>query len=270
MNEEHELIPIEQQTLLFYGKPIIVVRLPDGRPGVVVRFFCENMQIDTQAQLQRIRRTEVIAEDLVTMQIVTEGGMQKMAVLVLHSVPFWLAGIDPNRVREEIRSDVLRYQKEVVDVLYTWAAAPKAIATPDKIVPSEPAQPAPDAGALVWAEYHRQMAAFYEWKAAIDTRIDFLEGWQGQVETRLEGLEAISDLIPDILERLGPETLTLDHQNQVKYYVSQLSKATNQHPSTIYSSLYTAFSVPRYQDLPESEWNKVERWFKAQLERKRK
>ena len=102
MNEEHELIPIEQQTLLFYGKPIIVVRLPDGRPGVVVRFFCENMQIDTAAQLQRIRRTEAIAEDLITMQITTEGGTQKMAVLVLHSVPFWLAGIDPKRVREEI------------------------------------------------------------------------------------------------------------------------------------------------------------------------
>ncbi len=84
------------------------------------------------------------------------------------------------------------------------------------------------------------------------------------------GHEAITDLIPDILERLGPETLTPEHQNRVKYYVSQLSKATNQHPSIIYSSLYTAFSVPRYQDLPESEWDKVEHWFKVQLERKRK
>jgi len=270
VNEEHELIPIEQQTLLFYGKPIIVVRLPDGQPGVVVRFFCENMQIDTAAQLQRIRRTEAIAENLVTMQIATEGGTQKMAVLVLHSVPFWLAGIDPKRVREEIRPEVLRYQKEVVDVLYAWASAPKAIAAPAKMVPAEPMQPAPDASALAWAEYHRQMVAFYEWKAATDTRIDLLEGWQGHVETRLEGLEAITDLIPDILERLGPETLTPEHQNLVKYYVSQLSKATNQHPSTIYSSLYTAFSVPRYQDLPESEWDKVEHWFKVQLERKRK
>ena len=31
MSDEQEFIPIEQHTLTFYGKPIIVVRLPDGR-----------------------------------------------------------------------------------------------------------------------------------------------------------------------------------------------------------------------------------------------
>jgi len=49
VSEYQELIPIEQHTLTFYGKPIIVVRLPDGRPGVVLRFLCENLHIDTNA-----------------------------------------------------------------------------------------------------------------------------------------------------------------------------------------------------------------------------
>ena len=49
MNEEQDLLPVEQQTLTFYGKPIVVVRLPGGRPGVVLRFLCENLQIDTAA-----------------------------------------------------------------------------------------------------------------------------------------------------------------------------------------------------------------------------
>ena len=79
MNEEQELIPIEQQTLTFYEKPIVVVRLPDGRPGVVIRFLCENLQIDAAAQIARIRRTEAIAEDLVSVQVETDGGYQKMA-----------------------------------------------------------------------------------------------------------------------------------------------------------------------------------------------
>src|SRR2546423_7916827 len=102
LSEEQELIPIEQQTLIFYGKPIVVIRLPDGRPAIVLRFFCENLQLETRAQIRRIQRTEAIIDDLAYARVDTEGGPQRMAVLVLHGVPFWLAGIDPTRVREEV------------------------------------------------------------------------------------------------------------------------------------------------------------------------
>ena len=98
------------------------------------------------------------------------------------------------------------------------------------------------------------MVAVLEWQRDI-------QQWQGSVESRLESLEEVTSLIPEILDRLPPVTFTPAHQNLVKYYVSQLSKASGKHPGTIYSSLYTAFSVPRYQDLPESEWEHVERWF---------
>ncbi len=73
-----------------------------------------------------------------------------MAMLVLHAVPFWLAGIDPKRVREEIRPDIIRYQREVVDVLYAWAQSPKA--SLPHLVPAEqiiqPITPSQDASAL--------------------------------------------------------------------------------------------------------------------------
>src|SRR2546422_3675748 len=154
LNEEQDFLPIEQQTLTFYGKPIVVVRLPDGQPGVVLRFLCDNLQIDTAAQTQRIRRTEAIAEDLVFAQVETDGGSQKMAVLILHAVPFWLAGIDPKRVREEIRPEILRYQREGGDVLYTWAQSPKEGAAPARLVPGEQITktvgPADDAGLDAW------------------------------------------------------------------------------------------------------------------------
>jgi hypothetical protein len=88
VNNEQELIPIEQHSLTFYGKPIIVVRLPDGRPGVVLRFLCENLQIDTNAQVQRIQRSEAMAEDLVFTRVETPGGAQRMATLVLRSIAY--------------------------------------------------------------------------------------------------------------------------------------------------------------------------------------
>lgn len=112
--ESQELIPIEQQTIIFYGKPIVVVRLPDGRPGVVLRYLCDNLQLDSGAQVARIKRTEAITDDLVYAQVQTDGGPQIMPTLVLHATPFWLAGIDPKRVREEVRPEILRYQPKLL------------------------------------------------------------------------------------------------------------------------------------------------------------
>jgi hypothetical protein len=267
LSQEQELVPIEQQTLLFYGKPIVVVRLPDERPAVVLRFLCENLQIDTAAQVARIRRTEAIADDIVSVQVQTDGGPQSMMALQLRAVPFWLAGIDPKRVRDEIRPDIIRYQREVVDVLYAWAQSVKV--APTALVPSEPMiqirpiPPADDASLNEWRQYHRQMVAWIDWQ------VD-MEQWRTSVENRLEGVEAMTGLIPEILERLGPQTLTPQHQQQVRAYVQQLNKVTGKHSATIYNDLYTAFSVPRYQDLPESDWEQVERWFKVQLERAKK
>ncbi len=224
------------------------------------------MQINTAGQQQRIQRTEAISNDLVYVQVETEGGFQKMAALVLHAVPFWLAGIDPKRVREDIRPEILRYQREAVDVLYAWASTPKAIAAPPNLVPSEPvtepARPAPDASLADWREYHFRIAAVLEWQMDIET-------WRGSVESRLEGLEAITDLIPDILERLGPELITIEHQRSVQGLVKRLHDATGKAFGTIYDELKTAFDVPRYQELKEQDWDKVLNWFNVQLKGKR-
>lgn len=264
MSEEQNLVPIEQQTIQFYGKPLIVVRLPDGRPAVAIRPFCDNLQIDATAQIARIRRTEVLAPDLVSVQIETTSGVQSMNALILHGVPFWLAGIDTKRVKdEEIRAEILRYQREVVDVLYAWASAPRAIEASQKLVPAEPitqpAAPEPGATRDVWLRYHQQMIAFLEWQAEV-------ENWQGSIETRIEGIEA---LIPDILDRLPPMTITPAHQRQVQLLVDQLHDLTGKPHATIHGDLKTAFGVPRYQDLPESDWPAIENWFRVQMERAR-
>ena len=272
-----ELItPAEQRALLFYGKPIIVVRLPDGRPAVVLRPFCENMQIDTNGQVKRIRRTEAIADDLISGVRVErpaeEGGPQAMAVLVLRAVPFWLAGIDPKRVREEIRPDILRYQREVVDVLYAWAQTsktPAAVAEGQTsyLVPAEPVTTPlkPEQGGTLeqWREYYLRMAAVIEWQMDV-------EQWRGSIEARLEGVEAMTGLIPEILGRLGPETISTQQQRQVQVYVQQLSKATGKHPATIHEELKTAFERSSYRELRADEWPQVVHWFTVQIEQAKK
>jgi P22_AR N-terminal domain len=267
--ESQALIPSVQDTIIFHDKPLIVVRLPDGRPGVVLRWICENLHLGPAAQVERIKRTEVIADDLVYVQVETGGGFQNMPTLVLDSVPYWLATIDTRRMGKDdpTRLEILEYQRRAVAALFAWAQSPKAIGTPAGLVPAEqitkPTTPADDAGMDAWRAYYQQMILWIDWQHDI-------EQWRGSVESRLEGLEEVSNLIPEILERLGPQTLTPEHQQAIHDYADQLHELTGKPYPTIWSSLKTAFRVAKYADIPELDWPRVVKWFQAQLEQKRK
>jgi len=95
-----------------------------------------------------------------------------------------------------------------------------------------------------------------------------IEAWRGSVESRLEGLEEVTNLIPEILERLGPQTLAADHQRAVQKYVQQLHELTGISYGMIYDRLKTAFTVPRYADIPDLDWQQVVQWFERQLEQR--
>lgn len=230
--------PIEQHIIDFYGKPLEVVRLPNGEPGVVLNRLCENMGLERRAQLRRIRRTKAIAVGLTSVRIATPGGPQVVSVLTLKVTPAWLFGIDANRVKPEMQPEIERYQAECVDVLYRWAATPR-LEEPAGMVNAEPMvqpeRPGQVASREQWRKYFLQMVAFTDWQIS-------MEQWQGSVEGRLESIEAI---IPVILEQLPPPTITVRHQNDVKHYVIELSKATNKHPQTIWSMVYATFHVPQ-------------------------
>ncbi len=202
----------------------------------------------------------------------TESGLQRAHVLALRSVPYWLTGIDAKRTWPELREEIIRYQKEAVDVLYSWAQSPRVLPTPTtRLVPAEaPAKPiAPQAGTSYeeWITYHQQMTQWYLQMQEVESRLQIVEHRQNEFEDRIESLEAITDLIPEILERLGPETLTPEHQRDMQVYVRRLSQASGKHPNTIHEDLKTAFHKPRYQGLLEDEWPQVENWFKIQIER---
>ena len=267
--ETQALIPLVQDTILFNGRPLVVVRLPDGRPGVVLRWICENLHISSAAQVERIKRTEVIADDLVYVRVQTDGGPQIMPTLILHAAPYWLATIDTRRMDKDDprRLEILNYQRNAVDALYAWAQAPKALATPTNLVPAEqiskPSPPIEGADLGAWREYHRQMVLWFDWQHDI-------EAWRGSVESRLEGLEEVTDLIPEILERLGPHTLTPEHQHAVQKYVQQMHELTGKPYGTLYESLKAAFGVPKYADIPDQDWPRVVQWFRVQLEPWRK
>ena len=260
---ESVLEPIEQEVLTFYGKPLVVIRLADGTPAVVFNHLCENMGLERTAQARRIRRKKSLTKGFFSAHIETPNrGQQVVIVLTLRSVPGWLFGLEPGNVDENKGVDIERYQDECMEVLYQWASTPRLSAPPDLVSEQPIEKPVmPEKGAALeqWREYYQRMAAFTDWQLSIET-------WRGGVEERLESIEA---LIPEILERLPETTITPAHQNMVKYYVSQIHKATDKPYATIYSALYTSFQVPTYTSLREDEWDKIEQWLKKQLTKAR-
>jgi hypothetical protein len=142
------------------------------------------------------------------------------------------------------------------------------------------AQPAADAPAALWARYHRQMAALYERQASYDQQLTLIDAQivehdqaladhslqLGEVQSRLESLEATQrELLPELLERLRPPTLTPEHQAAVRAGVGRLHEAGMTYGAA-YAELGRAFQVASYRDIPESRWDEVAAWFRQRME----
>ncbi len=152
------------------------------------------------------------------------------------------------------------------------SALPEARAIVPAEPVTEPIKPAEDAPDEEQAAYFEHLAAWALWRAA-----QYNRQWRGQVQAQLESLQtqfeagkAVTDLIPEIITRLGPEKISPTQQGLVRGYVKQLEKVSGKPYQTIYDELRMAFGPARYQDLLAEDWPKVEAWFKTQIDRARK
>jgi hypothetical protein len=83
---ERAIVPAEQATIRFYGCEIIAVRLPDGRIAAALRSMCDALQLERYSQVRRIR-DDVLADQLVPVQVETAGGPQPMEMLTAWAIP---------------------------------------------------------------------------------------------------------------------------------------------------------------------------------------
>src|SRR5690348_3050838 len=178
----------------------------------------------------------------------------------------WLARVGARRLEEVTRP------LDAAGVSQTIAATPK---------------PALDAPALAWAEYHEQLAALYRRQAAYEARLAYVDATLGglsarldthdeqlhdhdeqigELHTRLEGMEEVTRLVPEILQRLGPQPLTPAHQATIKHQATRLHELSGLAYATIYGDLNAAFHVARYADIADARWPEIVAWFKARID----
>jgi len=134
-------------------------------------------------------------------------------------------------------------------------------------------KPAKDAPAVVWAKYHEHLAALYYRQAAYEEQLRVIDATLtehteqlGELHSRIESLEAGQRLLPEILERLGPQTLSPEHQATVKAMATRLHELAGYSFATIYGDLNAAFHVGRYSDIPDAQWAEVAAWLQARID----
>lgn len=101
----------------FNGANLLACQREDGKVFVVLKRFCDELGIDSNAQSQRIRRDEVLSEGACKINVPSDGGYQATMMLDLDYLSLWLTGVKINQCREEIRPYLKEFKLKAKDVL---------------------------------------------------------------------------------------------------------------------------------------------------------
>ena len=151
---------------------------------------------------------------------------------------------------------------------------------PSESLPAQPVAPAADAPREAWRTYYRGMLAWLDWLDDDDrwqnlTEVQLHEHEErlrdhdqqiGELHSRVESNEELSRVLAEALARLGPQTLTPEHQATVKHQATRLHELTGRAYATIYGDLNAAFHVARYTDIADARWPELAAWFKTRIE----
>jgi prophage antirepressor-like protein/phage anti-repressor protein len=136
----------ELMSVAFHGRTLFSFK-HQGEVYVAMKPLVESMGLQWEAQLKRIKRNPILFEGMSMTDIPTVGGTQTVAALPLKLLNGWLFGIDTSRIKENIREDIINYQRECYDVLYRYwhglESVPRLSIQPAPIHPADTPEHAP-------------------------------------------------------------------------------------------------------------------------------
>lgn len=107
------------QCVPFHGYELLTLQL-DGKPHVVMKPIVEGIGLAWQRQAAKLTEHPVFAGSIIKMVIETPAGPRNALCLPLELFPAWLALLNPNKVRPEIRDRLALFQKESFDALAAY------------------------------------------------------------------------------------------------------------------------------------------------------
>ncbi|MEI7006032.1 phage antirepressor N-terminal domain-containing protein, partial [Pectobacterium parmentieri] len=109
----------------FHGQPIITAMVA-GIAYVAMKPIVENIGVDWSGQMAKLKnqRGKFGCRDISTP---TNGGFQKMLCIPLRKLNGWLFSINPEKVRDDIREKLIKYQEECFTVLHEYWTKGEAV-----------------------------------------------------------------------------------------------------------------------------------------------
>lgn len=94
----------------------------DGREQLVaVKPVCEILGVDAKSQREKIEEHPLFSSvRVLSPSTGADGKTYEMVCLPLRYFPSWLFSINPNNVKEEVRENLMEYQKKCNDILYDY------------------------------------------------------------------------------------------------------------------------------------------------------
>ncbi|MCB8943569.1 MAG: ORF6C domain-containing protein [Ardenticatenaceae bacterium] len=239
-----ELAPVEQKQVLFYEDEVTAVRMADGTVYVPIRPLCDYLGVSWQGQHRRITDDLVMSEVVMSVNVTLTDiepnsrrpHSSEMLCLPLDYLNGWLFGINPKRVKDEAREQVLRYQRECYRVL--------ADAFQNTAVVSSASS------SLVHVrEMGLAIVRMAEEQMAFDRRLDAAEG-------QLEIVGQLAERLTAVEEKLTPSQLVTEEQasqisQSVKTVAIALGKKSQRNEfGAVYGELYRRYGITSYKSLP--------------------
>ena len=286
------LTPVEQRTVVLTPNgddEILAARTEASEIYLPIRPICTALGISWTTQFRKIRADEVLLESVRTLRLQTRGGPQNLVCMDVEAIPMWLAGIDPGRVRADLRDRLRSYKRWVRKVVYEAFAREtgleSAIGAARMSVPTTP-----DAHSLVHiAQMAEAIAAMARQQLAFEQRVDTrLAGLETHVAALTEGQEAIvgrldqaAAVVGSLLKRVGSieevvapgqvisEAQAAEISTLVKAIAAEMAardkergqKGRNPYQA-IFGELYRRFGVSSYHNVPARRFADVMAWLR--------
>lgn len=248
------------RSMEFYGDELVAVMTPDRQIWVHLVRLVESLGLALSDQLEHIRGNKTLNAGLRTFVFPTSRGPRPVQFLRLGLVALYLARIQPQRAKPELREKLERYQDQAADVLYA------AFLGEFGIIESGRGQ---SERGLTSAEQNYQQAQLI---ANVARQQLAIEREVGNLDERLTGQQEILDLYDEriaMLElRLGTnERITEEQAAMIKEAVKGIGvlKAEASHNlrlagptiQAVWGMLYREFGVTVYRNLPRSRFDEV-------------